>query len=318
MKKITIIIVSITLLVVGYLAGSFIGMPGVDKESTLGDIGKMNRHKQQVVSQEMELLANKLSSDKEFCNSTITSLSMISSRITEFKTYSDMSVEACGDNPALQEIKSKMESLSKFSTNAATRSNDALQAILRILDGDKSANIEELTNNALLSYMLMEKGIEVAKTYVETIDNYLENNKVEDNKYLAYTRDQWAIFSTIDAAINGNKDLMSYWNNKNYQLSEKENSEIFAGLNSSIKDNLKLASNVNSLCLNSINDNSTLNLGASPILNNTESLLLVNNRELLGQISGLKNISNSLNNQINNSILNLVSNSTSANILGFI
>jgi hypothetical protein len=305
-----VILSSIVLLGLGYVAGSFLGFPEKDVDSLSGDIGKMNRHKKEVVSENMKLLSKKLQTDEQFRDQTLASLMLVNSRVEEFKANAQMSVEACANIEQMKEAKAKMEELAAFSEKAATNTGDALQAITLILDGNKSADIEELTNNALLSYMLIGKSVEAAKLYVESADAFLKKNGLDNHKYLAFTRDQWADYSAVEAAFNNDGEALKYWEEQKQQLSNEEKLEMIKNVNESLNQTIIIGSIINQSALAGLAGNNPALNGLIARYSGDDALKLNNNENQLNvrDLEVLKSMNTgslSINNNVSNSLMNI-------------
>src|SRR5574344_875033 len=211
---------AILLLVVGYFVGALVGFPLVEKDVSGGDIGRVNRYKKTVVSEQMKAFEEKIKADEDFRDQTIYSMSFINARTMGFRDNAQMAAEATADIPELNGMSKEMLSLMEFANNAEGSSQEALAALEALLSG-KNVNYEELSNNAIISYMLLNRGVETAKEYVGAVDAFLRGNKVEDYNILSFTRDQWASYCTLDAIMDDNEEDMKFWNSK-YLLLEPE------------------------------------------------------------------------------------------------
>jgi hypothetical protein len=275
MKRKTVIILSLSSFIVGLTIGTLLGFPEISERGKCllsGDIGKVDKYKKDVVNEQIDVVYNRLLTDKEFSERALTSLTVINERVEEFKANADMSIDACEEIKEMAETKKDMEKVSSFSAKALINTNNALDAVKKILNGDKSFDIEDLANNAILSYMLMDRSASGAKKYVLKVDDFLKTNGIKDYEYLAFTRDQWAKYSAIDAVINGNRDELNFWKKQKSLLSNNEYERVFNNLSNDLRLQL-LAENA---------------LVAKLGINSTDVLsiaILRNNEEFLNNIS---------------------------------
>lgn len=229
-QKVKIAVLSGVVLIAGYALGAFVGWPNSQDELLSGNVGKASRYKKDVASPELKAFEQQLKSDEQFRSQTVFSLAFINSRTGEFKENALMSAEASSDISEMSQIKAQMEELAVFATNAEKASGDALEALNTIMTGESGINYEELSNNAVISFMLLDKGLSIAQEYVSLVDAFLVGKKMEDYRYLAFTRDQWANYSTLDAVLSKNKEMLAYWEGKDYILSPDATKTLVASL----------------------------------------------------------------------------------------
>ncbi len=225
-----IVLLSLVIMIGGFCLGAYVGWPTSGDTMLSGNVAKANKFKKDVASPELKLFEEKLLADEDFKNQTITSLSFINSRIGEFKEYSTMAVEATADIEELKESNAVMKELSAFATNAEKSSGDALEALNLILSGRKDVNYEELSNNAVLSYLLLNNSISAASNFVSQADAFLATKDIANYQFLAFVRDRWAIYNTLDAIYSDNKELMAFWSDKELLLDDKVSKQVVASL----------------------------------------------------------------------------------------
>lgn len=274
-------IVSVIVLAAGYVLGVFVGLPS-SGEGTEGNIGKASRYKKEIASPELQAFEAKLKADEDFRAKTVYSMAFINSRTTEFKDNAEMAAEATAPIPELAEMCSSMKELSSLATNAVKSSGDALEALTNILKGSDEMSYEELSNNAIVSYLLLDRGLSLAQEYVASVDSFLAGKNASDYSYLAFTRDQWISYSTLEAMMNENKEMLAYWSEKDLILSPESNSQLVASMDAERQTRLqKLYASEQS---NSVNGDEQLN--------NTKTTddMIMNRTELLQSASILDDI----------------------------
>lgn len=272
-KKSTIVIISILTLVVGYVLGGIIGIPPTNLDRIPGDIGKVNKHKSDVVNENEALLEQKLRTDSTFMAQTTYTLAFISARIGEFKENAALTSEVVADYPQVQQYQQSMSDLAAVAANAEVSAASALEALTKISLGQEGGSYEEFSNNAILSYLLLEKGLTTATNFINDVDAFLKGKKIEDYQSLAFVRDIWVNYNLVTAVLNEDNALVNYWNKAGHKLTtDKSKLGIWNTTSADFQNNVTLAAFFNAQILGSASEklnlvNATERLGESVHMN---------------------------------------------------
>jgi hypothetical protein len=202
----------------GYVIGVLVGWPNYDTSLISGNVGKAKKFKKNVAVGDIAAVENKIRTDEQFRNQTISSLTFINSRITEFKCDAEMSLSTVKDLPEYKEMTGSLELYIKKATNAQEISGKALKSLDELVKGKADNDYALFANNSILAYMLLDDGVSLGKSFVEKTDLYLKGKKIQDNSKLALCRDLWMKYCTVEAFLKDNKGMYEYWGGKQYLL----------------------------------------------------------------------------------------------------
>lgn len=288
LKGIKTVLFTVVALAAGYVLGAYIGWPNASLQHMSGTVGKADKFKKEVASPELKAFEEKIKNDRDFMAQTMFSLAYINSRTREFKENAEMAAEATADIEQLKEFSPKMTNLANFAGNANKAAGDALEAFNKIVEGEENVNYEEFSNNAILSYILLDKGLTLAKDYVTAADAFLQGKDLKQYSYLAFTRDQWAEYSAQDAMMNGNKEMLSYWESKKSLLDENSSKSFLASLDSQRANSIINAQELNTIVI-LFSQGQNAKGSSSNSLNNSASSTVNNAAKLMYNSGYLKN-----------------------------
>lgn len=226
--------ISALLFVAGILLGVLIGnsdFPGAGLE---GNISKAKRFKSAVISEHSQLISEKLISDAQFAQQTLSSLALISSRAGEFSVNASIAAVASSEIEPLKELSLSMENLKNVSKNASLNASLALTAVQGALKGEV-VDMEQTLNNALVSYLLLNRYIPVAKSWVEGVDTFMKGKKVADYKMLAFAKKQWTNYVAFESLLDGDEKEYQYWANIQTLLTADELADCLNALDNTEK-----------------------------------------------------------------------------------
>lgn len=214
-KKTKTVLIAIAILLVGYLAGALIGWPNPNTDILSGDIGKVNRHKSDVVSSKMSLLEERLLTDSVFFGQTTSTLIYLAARTAEFEEYAAYTEKVVPSYSALSQYKEPMQKIVSFAKNANAASNNALVMLNQIKEEETTgSDIENAINNAFLSFMMVQKQSKVSEDFVSSADDFLKGKDASSYEDLLLARHLWASFNLVEAIQEGEKTLISLWSDK--------------------------------------------------------------------------------------------------------
>ncbi|MDO5446423.1 MAG: hypothetical protein Q4F34_01415 [Prevotellaceae bacterium] len=205
-------IVGILALVVGYFLGDFVGIPAVNGDMLSGDVAKADLYKGQKVDPDMAAIVEKLQSDTAFCNLTSRALTALKERVDGAQALAERTSSMCSDVPEMQKVLGKIESLQAKAYNAALSLEKANAELKKIANGEKSDIYEQASNNAFICYSKAEGQVNVGKEVFTTINSYLKGKKGPEADEMAQLATDWSKYCIEDAAMNGSKEDLEFWN----------------------------------------------------------------------------------------------------------
>lgn len=203
-------------LIVGVGIGFLIaGYPPEDGNNQ-GNIAKVSKYKNSVVSPQMSAFQEKIQNDPEEFQAAAASLVFLTSRMSEF----DLLVEVAEDaSLGVSELESSVQTLQKVQKLAANAKESGKQAIAAFdqMSSSKAggAEYEQASQNLTLAYLMVDRQVNVGKQFVCDVDSYLKGKDTEENIKLAAARDLWANYCACAAVIDQDEAEMAYWNKQN-------------------------------------------------------------------------------------------------------
>ncbi|MGL5272179.1 MAG: hypothetical protein ACRC8J_01685, partial [Phocaeicola sp.] len=223
MKSIRIGILVAVLIAIGYFLAVIVGWTRQEEPLTFGAMGKVSRYNKELVNEEGKAFEDKLKGDKDFRESLIFSLHFMDIRTGEFQANAEVAAAAIDSIKELAELSAKMEKLAIIAGNANEAVGKALENLSLIIAGKEKANAvdyEDVSNNAFLSYLLIDRVKQVGQEFVEAVDSYMDSNKKCDES-LVFARDLWVGYGVNDALYNNDKEMMKRWKSKGFLTDEK-------------------------------------------------------------------------------------------------
>lgn len=214
MKKNRSIIAGVIVsLVIGYFMGGMLGIPGVDSQLLNGDISKVGKSVKPV-SEEAMVFQQRMQNDSTFRKETLATLSMIDSRVQQFRDLTDSTAIVAKGIKDLDETVAKISQMQEFAKKAQQQADEALSVLTAMSKGEKNvaADYEQLAQNTFIAYTLIDRQKEAARLFVDNVDTYLFNSS--KNEALAKVRNEWVAFCGDGAILNDNNDDLVYWNKK--------------------------------------------------------------------------------------------------------
>ena len=198
--------------VAGGSAGFFFQTVDTTEDSAKGDIAKVSKFSKNVVSPAMSAFQEKITSNPEELEKATFSLTVLTSRMTEFDELVNIATTVSEDNEELATSLRNLQSVRQLAANARTSGNQALEALNAIAEGKKSSvDYEQASQNLALAFMMVDRQISVGKQYVCDVDAFLRGKDVEDYKELALARDLWAGYCAGEARLTNNDEELAYW-----------------------------------------------------------------------------------------------------------
>lgn len=210
--------------IAAYALGAIIGFPQVANDLSKGDVAKVSRYSRNVVSPALSLVQEKLQVDESYRKQTLDMFNVISARLSGFQGLCELSTQATEGLSEFDAINAKLQANIPTAQNAALRGEEMLQALNDLVAGKKVDNFEQLSNNIVISYLIIDKEVSLGKSFVELADAHL--NK-ENNDKLAFVRDMWMDYCAVDAYLNGDQSEADYWSKKDYFLTPEQMSASY-------------------------------------------------------------------------------------------
>ncbi len=237
-------------LIIGYVIGSLIGEP-FSSGALSGDVSKARKVKQEVTSDDIKVLEQRLKTDTEFREQTQFSLSFIASRVSEFQVNAEISADVASRINGFENETNSMKSLAKLAGNAEKNAGDALEAI-NLLFEDKHADFERFTNNALTSFLLLSNATDAAKKFVSSADAYLANTSNPKNSELEFARNLWVDYGIYESIFTDNEESLAYWGKLSKKPADGEVDKQLALLPDAQRSIIKAGAMNNALLLNNL------------------------------------------------------------------
>lgn len=214
-KNRSITVCAIVSLVVGYVLGLVIGVPEVDSSLLSGDIGKVSKYNKQV-SEDVKAFQERLASDSLFRQEAVQVIATMDARIGLFRELTESTTRIAGGVKELENSVQAIAAMKEFAEGAKAQADTtllALDALLQDKDNATQYDYEQLAQNTLVAYLIMDKQNDAVREFVNQVDAYVgrRNAPVEG---LAELRDNWVVFSAQGAVVNGSKSEIAYWQDK--------------------------------------------------------------------------------------------------------
>lgn len=206
-KKSIAALSTVGLLAVGYIAGAIIQFPNTNGGLLSGDINKVKSFNQ---TDDPEVLAamEQLASDTAHQNVVALSSAIIATRIYTMDSLTQATVEATEGIEQLAEINEGMKKLARRTQNARTTYEKFMEETAKVMDGKKSAEYEQASNNALLAYTVLENNLASCPDFIDVMAEYLHDNKNEAVDKVAV---KWIEYCAEDAVLNQNPTEIANW-----------------------------------------------------------------------------------------------------------
>ena len=213
---------------VGGAAGFFFRGAEITPDLAQGDISKASKFNKNVVSPAMSAFQEKITSNPEELEKATVSLTVLTSRMTEFDELVKIAAAASEGKEELAASLKDLLSVKQLAANARTSGNQALEALNAITEGKKSSvDYEQASQNLALAFMMVDRQISVGKQYVCDVDAFLRRKDVEDYKELALARDLWAGYCAGEAVLTNNDEELAYWSKQQSLLTS--GTDVLAG-----------------------------------------------------------------------------------------
>lgn len=225
MKKAKSLIFIFVAIVIGYVAGTFIGVPEIDGGLVKGDISKASKYTRSLVSPQATAFQNKVLNSEEEYNKASEALNVISSRVNEFNELVNIAIDASEGKDELATSVETLKKVQSLSENAKVAGQKAVDAFESLSDSNKkeaASNYEKASQSLALAYLMLDRQVTVGKEYVTAVDSYFKANKnVNSEVKLAIARDLWADYCAGSAVLNQNDLEVAYWQSKGSLVDEK-------------------------------------------------------------------------------------------------
>ncbi|MGX8690202.1 MAG: hypothetical protein ACSW76_06100 [Bacteroidaceae bacterium] len=220
-KTTTIVIAVLVICALGIVASRCFNWP-VDRTGTKGDIAKSARFSRKAVdvvnpSNMQELLVT----DESFKHNMVTAFVVMQSRVKQFNTLVDMSVDVAGKDPSFDKILADMKAAKPMLENVSSSMKAANSDLNAVLGGEDRKDVAQNTSNAALAYATLQKQNKLAERFIEATDEYLKKSTGNEDR-LKLVRDQWLEYQLVTSALNKDEKAQKKLVDKGYLLSSKD------------------------------------------------------------------------------------------------
>ena len=212
--KATSILAGIALLAIGYVGGAYIGFPSTDENMMNGDVSKVVDNED---DPDMLVMQEILSSDAEAQQKSIIATSILSSRIDVIDSLADAGVKVSAGNKNFEKVNKFFVSLKRKADSAKANFDLLVDANERTINGEKVDNFEDVSNNALLSFVILDN----AMSNGALVGDMLDYAREAENDALASALAGWMAFCCNTAELKGNQNDMAVWQKAYASLSAK-------------------------------------------------------------------------------------------------
>ena len=224
MKKKRIIVLLVAVVVIcalGVVASNYFEW-NVDRSETSGDIAKSARFSRKAVadvnsSNFQELLVN----DESFKKNMVAAFVVMQSRVKQFNSLVNMSVDVAGNKPSFDKILAEMKAAKPMLDNVNSSMSAAGSDLNAVLGGENRKELAQNTNNATLAYATLQKQNNLADKFIQATDEYLKKSTGGDES-LKLVRDQWLEYQIISSALNKDEETQKELEEKGYLLSSEQ------------------------------------------------------------------------------------------------
>ena len=194
----------------------------VDRSETSGDIAKSARFSRKAVadvnsSNFQELLVN----DESFKKNMVAAFVVMQSRVKQFNSLVNMSVDVAGNKPSFDKILAEMKAAKPMLDNVNSSMSTAGSDLNAVLGGEDRKELAQNTNNATLAYATLQKQNNLADKFIQATDEYLKKSTGGDES-LKLVRDQWLEYQIISSALNKDEETQKELEEKGYLLSSEQ------------------------------------------------------------------------------------------------
>lgn len=220
-KNKTLIYVLITI-VVGYVAGAVIGIPGVDPTVVNGDMnsaGVVNPYGQLITAPEYMCFNKEYRKDEEAIRRTEASLNIIYSQLAQFSSIYRFAAMAAKDNAEMAVAMDSLNIVAAENSEAYAACAEALDAVHKMQAG-KKVDLKKAYAAAEQAYNVINRQIAGGKEYVSSADKFIKKTDLDANVIIASARDMLANLCAVDAALAQNDSEIDYWSNTSNLLDD--------------------------------------------------------------------------------------------------
>lgn len=279
-KKSVAVVSALVVLAVGYVAGTFIGLPNVDNSMLKGDIGKANAFNQ-ADSPEVQAALEQLANDKELQEQTALAASLLDARIgqmQELADWDDWEDEGWQPDSIYPDIiweQFDLSAVDKRIKNTREAYDEYTKSLAAVIKGEKTEGFEQKANNALLAYTVAERNVRALAP--EMSSALLKVAAQTGNKKAAEKAAKWIQYGSEDAFLNNSQADMAYWQAKADVIAK---SPVLGKM-----------LNASTLCCNDLSSLSKNLLAVTPSktlekMLGSNSITLLNQDKILGLVGG--------------------------------
>ena len=212
MNKTKGVIYAVILLVVGYIGGTFIGMPPVDNDKLGGDISKAKLYNNATggyADADVERLCNDTLYQQQMAGSAC----LLAARVFAADSLVKATVAATGGISSLAGFHKTMKDISVKTGNAAQAFNALLPTMSAFIGGKTGGNAggeeyEQQLNAAILAYTVVDNMTGGVPAFIETLAGY---GKEAGNDDILALAGGWVEYGAEEAVFDGDAANIAIW-----------------------------------------------------------------------------------------------------------
>lgn len=219
-KNVSSIIGCIICLVVGYVAGAYLGLPFVEKNATSGDVNTYNAYQQMLIQPEYMSFNESMKGNEEAQDRTIESLKIMEGRLKAFATLAQF-VEQTTSNNA--ELAKSVEYIKKTAANGMKVLPDlqeALKAAQDLKAGNK-VDAAKALKIAKKAFAIVDNQMNSGKDFVNAVDALVDKNP-NAAVTVATARNLIADHCSVNASLCQNDQAIDFWYNTSELLPQSD------------------------------------------------------------------------------------------------
>jgi len=203
MKKNTskLIIAFVLTAIVAYVAGAYFQFPPTSGKAA-GEVGRVKAFTSNIVEIDADNIQERLKSDSVFCSQLTHRAILMQIQANSLAEFIRKSNELVGGNDSLQVALDVLNVPYQSVLNACKAIDTYVDNLSILSNGGKVKGFEQIYNNALLGYYLVNSKSELVDSFKDDVKKFMSD--LGDNDDLAYFYDSWTGYSLCGKLLVGN------------------------------------------------------------------------------------------------------------------
>jgi len=162
--------------IVAYSAGAFLQFPNTSGKAA-GDVGRVKAYSANIVEIDSDNLQERLQSDSVFCSQLTCRAILMQTQANSLAEFIRKSNELLGGNDSLQVALDALNVSYQSVLNACNAIDKYVDNLAILSNGGKVKGFEQIYNNALLGYYLVNSKSDLVDSFKGTIGKYMSDSK---------------------------------------------------------------------------------------------------------------------------------------------